>query len=149
MIGTIINWATAARPDKSAYLIPLGLIYVVSLTLAIALIFLPESPRWLIERGHFDAGCKSLHWLRPADSDADSEANEIRAAIQVERETKGSIAIKDVFIDPVDRRRTLVSICSVSLQGVPGSMFVIGTYPSISLLLSPSSRNIRTKNIQS
>jgi hypothetical protein len=38
LIGTIVDWATAKRPDKSSYLIPLGLIYVVPLLLAVGML---------------------------------------------------------------------------------------------------------------
>ncbi|RSM05237.1 hypothetical protein CEP52_006385 [Fusarium oligoseptatum] len=110
LIGTIVDWATAGRPDRSAYLIPLGIIYVIPMILSIGLLFIPESPRWLILNGRLDDGHKSLLWLRPSGSNIDSEVSEIRTAIQKDAETK---------------KRTLLSVSAVSLQGVPGSMFII------------------------
>lgn len=38
LIGTIVDWATAKRPDKSSYLIPLGLIYIVPFFLALGML---------------------------------------------------------------------------------------------------------------
>jgi hypothetical protein len=129
LIGTIIDWATASRPDKSAYLIPLGMIYIVPAIMTVCLFFIPESPRWLILTGHYDEGVKSLRWLRPVDADVDSEAAEIKAAIDKEKELSSGVSVLDMFTNPVDRRRTFLSVCSVTLQAASGSMFIIGWSP--------------------
>lgn len=126
LIGTIIDWATAKRPDKSAYLIPLGMIYIVPAIMAICLFFIPESPRWLILHGKYDDGVKSLRWLRPAGAEVEAEASEIRAAIQKEIELSSGVSVLDMFTNPIDRRRTILSVCSVTLQAASGSMFIIG-----------------------
>lgn len=125
LVGTIIDWATAKRPDKSAYLIPLGMIYIVPVFLTVALFFIPESPRWLILQNKHDEGTAALRWIRPAGSDVVAEANEIRAAIDRERELGSSVGIRDMFTNPVDRRRTVLAVCAVTLQAASGSMFVI------------------------
>ncbi|KAK5047501.1 hypothetical protein LTR84_006598 [Exophiala bonariae] len=135
LIGTIIDWATAKRPDKSAYLIPLGIIYVVPFILSIAMWFIPESPRWLILQGKYEAGVKSLRWLRPDGADVESEANVIRDAIEKEKELKSSVGILDMFKDPVNRRRTFLSVCAVTLQAASGSMFIIA-YKAYFLLMA-------------
>lgn len=125
LIGTIIDWATAKRLDKSAYLIPLGMIYIVPVFLTIAMFFIPESPRWLILRGKHEEGKRALQWLRPAGTSIEEEANEIRAAIEREKELGSSVSFVDMFINPIDRRRTLLAVCAVTLQAASGSMFVI------------------------
>ncbi|PSN70689.1 monosaccharide transporter-like protein [Corynespora cassiicola Philippines] len=125
LIGTIVDWATAKRPDKSAYLIPLGLIYVVPFFLSIGMFFIPESPRWLILQGRFEDGKKSLDWLRPEGADTEAEAIEIKAAIDKERDLSSAVGWVDMFKNPVDRRRTMLSVCAVTLQAASGSMFII------------------------
>jgi hypothetical protein len=122
-----VDWATAKRPDKSAYLIPLAIIYVVPVLLSIIMFFIPESPRWLINRGQHEAGVKSLRWLRPDGADVVSEADEIRAAIEREKELGSSAAFLDMFKNPLDRRRTALSVGAVTLQAASGSMFIIGS----------------------
>lgn len=48
LVGTIVDNATSKIPSRSAYLIPLGLIYIVPFLLSFGLCFIPESPRWLM-----------------------------------------------------------------------------------------------------
>jgi MFS family permease len=132
LVGTIVDWATAKRPDKSAYLIPLGLIYVFPLIIVSTIWFIPESPRWLILQGRFEEGVKALEWLRPARHDSRAEANAILAAIEKEKETSSGVGWLDMFRNPVDRRRTTLAVCAVLLQAASGSMFIIGTCPPTS-----------------
>ncbi|PVI03905.1 general substrate transporter [Periconia macrospinosa] len=125
LIGTIVDWATAKRPDKSSYLIPLGLIYIIPFFITVFMFFIPESPRWLILQGRQEEGIKSLQWLRPKGSDSLAEATEIKAAIDKERELGAGVSWLDMFRDPVDRRRTFLSVFAVTLQAASGSMFII------------------------
>lgn len=139
LIGNIVDWATATRPDKSAYLIPLGLIYVFPFIIICSIWFIPESPRWLILQGRFDEGVKALEWLRPKAHDSHAEASAILAAIEKEKETASGIGWLDMFSNPIDRRRTFLAVFAVLLQAASGSMFIIGkAFPlSFSLQILP------------
>lgn len=140
LVGTVIDNATWALPGKQAYLIPLGVIYIVPVLMSIGLFFIPESPRWLALMDRNELALKSLVWMRPHTDNVPEELEEIRAAIKVERDLKSEAAWMDVWRDPVDRRRTLLAIAAVSIQAASGAMFIIGTYhpknPSSTIHLS-------------
>ncbi|KAH7143447.1 general substrate transporter [Dactylonectria macrodidyma] len=125
LIGAIIDWTTAKRPDKSSYLIPLGIIYVVPTILTVSLFFIPESPRWLCLQGRFEDAHKSLKWLRPSDASVEDELAEIKTAIDNEREMASHVGFLDMFSNPIDRRRTMLSVGAVVIQAASGSMFII------------------------
>ncbi|KAK4169757.1 putative sugar transporter [Cladorrhinum sp. PSN259] len=148
LIGTIIDWATAKRPDKSAYLIPLGMIYIVPVILTVALWFIPESPRWLILRGDYEGGVKSLRWLRPDGAPVEDEAREIKAAIDREKELGSTVSVMDMFRNPIDRRRTGLAVGAVLLQAASGSMFIIA-YKAYFLAMSKVSDPFAMSNVLS
>ncbi|KAM7198323.1 general substrate transporter [Rhypophila sp. PSN 637] len=136
LIGTIINNFLSFRTDKSAYIIPLGIVYIIPGILAIGLLFVPESPRWLLAHSSQpSASCsaaaeKALAWLRPKGWDVGSELAEIQTAIENERQLHSGLSVFELVNNPVDRRRTLLSIGVVLCQASSGSMFIIafGTY---------------------
>ena len=125
LIGTIIDYATSTRPDRSSYLIPLGIIYVMPFFLALGMFFIPESPRWLILQGRVDEGRKALQWLRPDGVKIEAELAEIKDAIARERAMGSDVGVRDMFKHPTERRRTFLSIFAITTQAASGSMFVI------------------------
>lgn len=82
-----------------------------------------------------DEGRKSLTWLRPTGAQVDIELAEIKAAIDKEREMGSQVSVLDMFKNPIDRRRTILAVCGVTLQAATGSMFIICTI-SLSVFLS-------------
>lgn len=48
LVGTIVDNYTAKLEGRESYLIALGLIYIAPVFIAVGLLFVPESPRWLM-----------------------------------------------------------------------------------------------------
>ncbi|KAK6384203.1 hypothetical protein LTR65_009775 [Meristemomyces frigidus] len=129
LIGTIVDNFTAPLSSKASYLIPLGLIYVIPFFIAIGLFFIPESPRWLMEKGKTEKARKSLLWLRPSKDAVDTELFSIQEAIDEAQANSGKALFFEMFRGQ-DLRRTMLAVGAVNTQAASGAMFMIayGTY---------------------
>lgn len=130
LVGTIVDNYTASIPNRTAYLIPLSIIYIVPVFIAIGLFFIPESPRWLMERGKTEQARKALLWLRPNQAAVEPELQSIQAAIDEAAQNSGKALWLEMWQNPIDRRRTVLAICAVNTQAASGAMYMIayGTY---------------------
>ncbi|KAK0625128.1 major facilitator superfamily domain-containing protein [Bombardia bombarda] len=64
VLGAVICNQTQIRLDKSSYQIPLGVQFIVPVLLAIGLVFVPESPRYLLNKGKEEQARRSFKMLR-------------------------------------------------------------------------------------
>lgn len=127
LIGTIVDNFTSKIEGRNCYLIPLALIYIVPTIISIGLIFIPESPRYLVSKDKIDQARKALTWLRPnGDLGVEAELREIELIAQEEKEQAKSVGWWDCFKDPVDRRRTMIAVGAVTVQAASGAFFMIG-----------------------
>jgi SP family sugar:H+ symporter-like MFS transporter len=126
LIGTIIDNFTAKMLGKNSYIIPLGLVYIIPVILCAGMFFIPESPRWLLEQHKREKAHKALLWLRPDSETASAELEEIQAAMDMEENLAAGASVWDMFTNPVDRRRTVLAVCAVTLQAASGAMYMIG-----------------------
>jgi MFS family permease len=127
LVGTVVDNFTAPIDGRDAYLIPLGLIYIIPVLMSVGLLCVPESPRWLAQHGKMDAARRALRWHRPGtEAEIDQEMRDIQAALEMEMSRENSAAVWDMFRDPVDRRRTFLATCALTVQGASGAMYMIG-----------------------
>jgi len=89
-----------------------------------------ESPRWLVEHGQTAKARKSMLWLRSDTDQANIELAMIEATFEREKSEKNSLAMWDMFRNPIDRRRTIIAVAAVNTQAASGAMFIIGKSPN-------------------
>lgn len=130
LVGTVIDNSTSKDTSRNAYIVSLGIVHVVPLILSIGLFFIPESPRWLLATGKEAKAEQALQRLRPRGWAVSTEFQQMKDALEAERQMQSGVGIIDLFRNPIDRRRTFLSIASVTSQAASGSMFIIayGTY---------------------
>lgn len=132
LVGSIVDNYTAPMTGKAGYQIPLGLFFIVPMILLIVLPFMPETPRWLLEYKSITQARDALIKLRNPETSIhliDAELEEIKQALDTERELAQGVRILDMFRG-TNLRRTLLSIALLLGLCGGGSLFflIYGTY---------------------
>lgn len=150
--GVIINSVcrgTSGLTSNAAWRIPMGLFYIVPITVASCVWFIPESPRWLLLQDREEDALQSLQTLRGSDPSYNAlEDLEVLRLSLVEEHNQGRYS--DLFRG-TNRRRTLVAMGMnffIQATGSPftaayGTLFVqsIGTINPFNYSIMSSSIN--------
>ncbi|KAF2798373.1 high affinity glucose transporter RGT2 [Melanomma pulvis-pyrius CBS 109.77] len=124
-LAAIVNNSTKGRDDSGSYRIPIAVQFLWSLILVTGLIFLPETPRYLIKMDRYDKAAKALGQLRrlPVDHPAIiEELNEVQANHLYEM-SLGKSSYADCFKGTIGKR--LLTGCLLqSLQQLTGVNFI-------------------------
>ncbi|EMD38912.1 hypothetical protein CERSUDRAFT_112620 [Gelatoporia subvermispora B] len=128
LIASVINNATKDRTNHSAWRIPTSIQFVWAFILVTGMMYLPESPRFLIKKGRDAAAAKALSRLTsldPTDPEIEIELNEIRAAL-VEEQEIGESSYLDCFRPSHNKiiLRTLSGIFIQAWQQLTGINFI-------------------------
>jgi len=82
VVAYIADWGLADVSNNWRWMLGLGV--VPGAALAIGMVFLPYSPRWLVEKNRSDEARKVLQRTRSEDDDIDKEMHEIEEAAEKE-----------------------------------------------------------------
>lgn len=100
IVGAAITNATKSRLDKASYQIPIGALFIVPVFLAVGLLFVPESPRYLLDKGKTEQARKALRTLR-GDSVApefvELEWAEMLKGIEEEKRIATTVGVLDML----------------------------------------------------
>jgi sugar porter (SP) family MFS transporter len=125
LLAAVVNNATAKRNDTGCYRIPIAVQFAWSLILFIGMLFLPETPRFLIKKNRHDDAARSLGRIRrlPKDHPAVlAELAEVQANHNFEM-SLGKSSYLDCFRPPILKRQ-LTGMGLQALQQLTGINFI-------------------------
>ena len=89
--------------------------------MAIAMFFIPDSPRHLVHKGKDEAARKSLRWLRGSEyRGVDDELSVLQKAVKESKEPGSSASLKDLFTKGVYLKPFSISLSLMFLQQLSG-----------------------------
>lgn len=98
IIGSVVDNYTAVRFDRLSYQIPLIVLYAIPVCFTILVLWLPDTPRWLLQKDRVEDAKAALYKLygpRTPDNIISEQLADIQAAIKAE-EAQG-IKFIDLF----------------------------------------------------
>ncbi|KAL1404817.1 Plasma membrane low glucose sensor [Vanrija albida] len=129
LIAAVAVNATKDRPDASSYQIPVAMQFIWAAIIMVGLVFLPESPRWLLLKGRKDdcRTCLSKLLSEPLDGPNVTELfNEIQANLEHELE-QGGASWADCFRNGDNKtfKRVVTGCVLLMLQQLSGINFIM------------------------
>ncbi|ANB15622.1 hexose transporter HXT5 [Sugiyamaella lignohabitans] len=131
-IGYVVCYCTNTRDGALSYKIPLSLGFAWSVVLIVGLVFLPESPRYLMTKDKNEEALKVLCWINGRDAQdpliVETIAN-VSAAIEHERRAGKARWSEVITGKPRVGYRLMVGIVVLALQQLVGAnyFFYFGT----------------------
>ena len=128
LLASVINNATKDRNDHSAWRIPIAIQFIWAFILVVGMLYLPESPRWLVKKGRDVQAASALSRLTSLpkdDPEVESELADIRAALKEEQD-RGEGSYADCFRATHNKilLRTLTGIFIQAWQQLTGINFI-------------------------
>lgn len=99
-VGYCVNYGTHHRTDESGYQISIGLGYIWCFFLIVAVLFMPESPRWLLLNDKVDQATKAMAFInrRKVDDPAlQAAVSRIYSSVQNEK-AQGKASWKELVV---------------------------------------------------
>ncbi|RLV90390.1 Hexose transporter 2 [Spathaspora sp. JA1] len=125
-IGYCCTYGTKQLDNSAQWRIPLGLCFLWAIFLVVGMLFMPESPRFLVEKKRIEDAKKSIarsNKLSPEDPFVYSELQLIQAGIDREQLAGEATWGELITGKPAVFRRVVMGICLASLQQLTGNNY--------------------------
>ena len=125
LMGILVDNYTAPLFSKLAYQIPLAVVFGPPVLISIALIFLPDTPRFYVSRDQLEKAADSIRKLRGITDETRirEDVALIKKAWDLEIELHSQARFLDAF-KGTDLRRTMISISCAVGQTATGIIFL-------------------------
>jgi len=128
LLAAVVLNSTKSRSDHNAWRIPIAVQFAWAVILSGGMLFLPESPRFLLKKGREEAGRRALGRLlvrAPDSPEVDAEFEEIMATLEADR-ALGSGSYLDCFRNTEGKNglRTWTGIMLQGWQQLTGINFI-------------------------
>lgn len=132
VFGSLCDDFTKNHLNELSYRIPLGVLFAIPTLLSVLMIFVPESPRWLLLQNRPDQARIALQKLRGRSLTPElfeEEFIEMERGIAEEQELASSGSVLDIFRG-TNLRRTIITVGSIITHAATGLWFILsfGTY---------------------
>ncbi|KAI1313585.1 MFS transporter [Xylaria venustula] len=126
IVGATVDYGTHNIESRRAYQIPLAVFFAAPTIQSIALLFFPDSPRWLAVQGREAEAEAALRRLRNSkidETELGTEFNEIKESTREQVEGNKKALFLEMWRG-TNLRRTLLSIAVVCFHSANGSSWV-------------------------
>lgn len=122
IIAAAINRGMVGIDSTFAYRFPIGFQLIFPAITIAAIWFVPESPRWLVRKGHITKAEDALRALHREDKayDIATDMQDMQADVEQEKELESEGGWMQLLTDRVERRKVIFSAGALVAQQVNG-----------------------------
>ncbi|KAG9958768.1 general substrate transporter, partial [Aureobasidium melanogenum] len=124
LLGVIVDYCTKDRTDTASFKIPIALQFVFPVVLVPGLLlFVPESPRWLVQTNNIDKAKRSIMRLTGKSAErAEEEVTQLRLLQPMSNESSW----RSIFTWGPEGRKAYLGCALQALQQATGINFITG-----------------------
>ncbi|XP_020518230.1 polyol transporter 5 [Amborella trichopoda] len=115
LLGYVSNYGFSSLPQNINWRIMLGIAAVPAMLLALGVLIMPESPRWLVMKGRIEQARNVLNRVSDSKAEAEERLAEILEAAEAGDVVSGGHVWKELFLRPSRPvRRMLVAAIGIN-----------------------------------